>query len=83
MPTKHRWMTLRDDLVFFVVLYQRYLYPIDKKRADEFGLVYDDDTIAELKAEGEAKPKPKAVVDLKAVANAAASGEAVESKKEK
>ena len=37
MPTKHRVMTLRDDLVFFIYLYQRYLYPTDKTRANEFG----------------------------------------------
>eukprot|EP00510_Aplanochytrium_minuta_P010232 CAMPEP_0184064102 /NCGR_PEP_ID=MMETSP0957-20130417/1688_1 /TAXON_ID=627963 /ORGANISM="Aplanochytrium sp, Strain PBS07" /LENGTH=58 /DNA_ID=CAMNT_0026361351 /DNA_START=641 /DNA_END=814 /DNA_ORIENTATION=+ len=44
MSTKHRYMTLRDDLVFFVFLYQSYLYPVDKKRADEFGFVYDSGT---------------------------------------
>ena len=27
----------RDDLVFLIFLYQRYIYPIDKKRANEFG----------------------------------------------
>ena len=32
ITTKHRIMTLRDDLVFFIYLYQRYLYPVDKKR---------------------------------------------------
>jgi len=28
MPTIHRLAALRDDLVFFVYLYQRYLYPV-------------------------------------------------------
>ena len=36
-------MTLRDDLVFFIYLYQRYLYPVDKKRANEFGRAYEED----------------------------------------
>ena len=42
MPAKHRWMTLRDDLVFFVFLYQRWLYRVDFNRADEYGYVYSD-----------------------------------------
>ena len=28
-----------DDLVFFIFLYQRYLYPVDKSRAREYGFV--------------------------------------------
>ena len=43
MSAKHRWMTLRDDFIFFIFLYQRYLYPVDKKRADEYGFVYSDE----------------------------------------
>lgn len=42
MTTKHRWMTLRDDIVFFVFLYQRYIYVVDVNRPDEFGFVYTD-----------------------------------------
>lgn len=40
MPLKHRLMTLRDDLVFFIFLYQRWIYPVDVKRPDEFGYVH-------------------------------------------
>ena len=43
MPTAHRIACLRDDLVFFVYLYQRYLYPVDKKRPNEFGIAYEDE----------------------------------------
>ena len=32
-----RLAVFRDDLVFLIFLYQRYIYPIDKKRANEFG----------------------------------------------
>merc|ERR1712139_190844 len=42
MTKKHRFMTLRDDILFFVFLYQRYLYPVDPHRADEFGFVYNE-----------------------------------------
>ena len=46
-------MTLRDDLVFFIFLYQRHLYPIDAKRADEFGFVYGDEAGEKKKKKGE------------------------------
>jgi len=42
MPLTHRIACLRDDVVFFVYLYQRWIYPIDKKRVNEFGRAYDD-----------------------------------------
>ena len=37
MPTMHRVSCFRDDIVFFVYLYQRYKYPVDTTRgvADE------------------------------------------------
>jgi len=51
MPTAHRLATLRDDLVFFVYIYQRFLYPVDKTRANEFGFAYEE------KPEGDQKEK--------------------------
>jgi hypothetical protein len=27
----------RDDIVFFIFLYQRWIYKVDKKRVNEFG----------------------------------------------
>lgn len=42
MTKKHRLMTLRDDIIFFIFLYQRYIYPVDKTRPDEFGFVYEE-----------------------------------------
>jgi len=33
MPTMHRLSCFRDDIVFFIYLYQRYLYPVDKSRS--------------------------------------------------
>nr|CAG8471494.1 6829_t:CDS:10 [Entrophospora candida] len=43
MPTLHRLACLRDDVIFFVYLYQRWAYPTDDKRANEYGQVADDD----------------------------------------
>ena len=34
MPTAHRVACFRDDIVFLVYLYQRYLYPVDPNRID-------------------------------------------------
>lgn len=35
MPTAHRLACFRDDIVFLVYLYQRWLYPVDKSRIDD------------------------------------------------
>ena len=39
MPTAHRVACFRDDVVFVVYLYQRYLYPVDKSRVDASGMI--------------------------------------------
>ncbi|KAI8970372.1 cleft lip and palate transmembrane protein 1-domain-containing protein [Mycotypha africana] len=41
MPTLHRLACLRDDIVFFIYLYQRRIYKVDHTRANEFGQVGD------------------------------------------
>lgn len=41
MPTAHRIACLRDDVVFFILLYQRWCYPIDRSRANEFGYAFE------------------------------------------
>lgn len=43
MPTTHRIACFRDDIVFFCYLYQRYLYPVDKSRVNEFGFSAEDE----------------------------------------
>jgi hypothetical protein len=37
MPTLHRLACFRDDIIFFIYLYQRWIYPVDKSRVNEFG----------------------------------------------
>ena len=32
MPTAHRLSCFRDDIVFFIFLYQRWIYPVDMSR---------------------------------------------------
>ncbi|CAE7774455.1 CLPTM1L [Symbiodinium sp. CCMP2592] len=50
MTNKHRYMTLRDDVIFFIFLYQRHIYKVDPNRPDEFGNVYDDNMDVHKKA---------------------------------
>ena len=37
MPIMHRLACLRDDVIFFIFLYQRYKYKVDYTRLNEFG----------------------------------------------
>ncbi|KAL2067714.1 hypothetical protein VTL71DRAFT_15810 [Oculimacula yallundae] len=53
MPTLHRLATLRDDVIFFVYLYQSYKYKVDFTRVNEFGQGGDEE---ELEAKTAAKP---------------------------
>lgn len=42
MPTAHRLACFRDDVIFLIYLYQRWLYPVDKTRVNEYGQVFDE-----------------------------------------
>jgi hypothetical protein len=53
MPTLHRLATLRDDVIFFVWLYQKYKYKVDYTRVNEFGQGGESDD--EVETEGEKK----------------------------
>ncbi|KAI7828597.1 cleft lip and palate associated transmembrane protein [Gamsiella multidivaricata] len=57
MPMLHRLACLRDDIVFFVYLYQRYIYRTDHSRANEFGQVGDEEPSEETKPLLEAQEK--------------------------
>lgn len=46
MPLLHRLATFRDDIIFFIYIYQRWAYKVDYTRVNEFG----QDGEAELKA---------------------------------
>ncbi|KNB45752.1 hypothetical protein JH06_1356 [Blastocystis sp. subtype 4] len=37
MPVLHRIACFRDDIIFFIYLYQMWIYPVDKTRKNEFG----------------------------------------------
>ncbi|KAK7470267.1 hypothetical protein VKT23_001700 [Stygiomarasmius scandens] len=42
MPFLHRLACFRDDVVFLIFLYQRWIYRIDPKRINEYGQVMED-----------------------------------------
>lgn len=59
MPILHRLATFRDDVIFFIYLYQRWAYRIDYTRVNEFGQGGDDEE--EIKAEDKAEAEAKEV----------------------
>lgn len=44
MPTLHRLSVFRDDIIFFIFLYQRWIYRTDKTRVNEFGQSFEEET---------------------------------------
>ncbi|XP_013108233.1 lipid scramblase CLPTM1L [Stomoxys calcitrans] len=50
MPVAHRVACLRDDVVFLIYLYQRWLYPVDKNRLDT-GLSIEETANSEVLTE--------------------------------
>jgi len=42
MPTMHRLACFRDDIIFIIYLYQKYKYPTDPTRVNEFGVSKED-----------------------------------------
>ncbi|TVT98231.1 hypothetical protein EJB05_56450 [Eragrostis curvula] len=52
MPMLHRLSVFRDDVIFLIYLYQRWKYPVDKKRVNEFGFGGEDEPQAKEAVEG-------------------------------
>ena len=48
MPLLHRLSVFRDDVIFLIYLYQRWIYRVDKRRANEFGLDSLNNQLAQL-----------------------------------
>jgi hypothetical protein len=55
MPFLHRLATFRDDVIFFIYLYQRWAYKVDYTRVNEFGQGGEDEE--EVEKEEEKKEK--------------------------
>ena len=82
MPTLHRLATLRDDVIFFVWLYQKYKYKVDYTRVNEFGQGGDSDDEGEEKKEVEGDGKLLEGQDVKELKPTAASTSATTSGRE-
>ena len=52
MPTSHRVACFRDDVIFLIYLYQRWLYPVDKTRVDMGASMDEDGEYEAIEQEG-------------------------------
>ncbi|KAL2197588.1 cleft lip and palate transmembrane protein 1-domain-containing protein [Corynascus similis CBS 632.67] len=59
MPFLHRLATFRDDVIFFIYLYQRWAYKVDYTRVNEFGQGGEDEVEAEKESEKKEKKEKK------------------------
>lgn len=74
MPTLHRLATLRDDVIFFVYLYQSWAYKVDYTRVNEFGQGGGEDEPAEAKVADKPLSAPAPASEDSAVVAETATG---------
>ncbi|KAK6181369.1 hypothetical protein SNE40_009235 [Patella caerulea] len=64
MPTLYRLGCLRDDVIFFIYLYQRWVYRVDPTRVNEFGVSGEMlDQNGDAKSLEDNKPEEAAITD--------------------
>ncbi|KAK2496091.1 hypothetical protein MC885_004855, partial [Smutsia gigantea] len=68
MPVMYRIGCLRDDVVFFIYLYQRWIYRVDPTRVNEFGMSGEAPTAA-----GALLPAPAPAADTAAAQDGAST----------
>lgn len=86
MPTMYRIGCFRDDIVFLIFLYQRWIYPVDKTRRNEFGYSGEDSATpatAAAAAVEEKKEDEQKQPEQKSICDAANSIDSKETKKSK
>ncbi|KLO14990.1 cleft lip and palate associated transmembrane protein [Schizopora paradoxa] len=59
MPILHRLACFRDDVVFLVFLYQRWIYRVDPKRINEYGQVLESEETSVDRKDGKETKKNK------------------------
>ena len=62
MPTLHRLSCFRDDIIFFIYLYQRYAYRIDKTRGP-YGSKDDEDVVKAEEIAAPSEEVPESVTE--------------------
>lgn len=80
MPFLHRLATFRDDIIFFIYLYQRWAYKIDYTRVNEFGQGGDDEEEETDKKEKKELPAAASDEPSTAKASGASKGSATKRK---
>ncbi|KAF3811183.1 Cleft lip and palate transmembrane protein 1-like [Colletotrichum gloeosporioides] len=85
MPFLHRLSTFRDDIIFFIYLYQRYAYKTDYTRVNEFGQGGEDEqeTDKEKAKAKELLESDPAVEKVKEIAGKATGADTGKAKKRK
>lgn len=69
MPTLHRLAAFRDDVIFVIFLYQKWKYPVDPTRKNEFGASEYDYSLAEARKKGIRAPPPRGKYDRLVTSN--------------
>ncbi|RCV33756.1 hypothetical protein SEVIR_7G115500v4 [Setaria viridis] len=75
MPMLHRLSVFRDDVIFLIYVYQRWKYPVDKKRVNEFGFGGEDEPAAQEALEGSDSSAAAQLTEAKTEAEAETSTE--------
>ncbi|KAI5461514.1 cleft lip and palate transmembrane protein 1-domain-containing protein [Mariannaea sp. PMI_226] len=79
MPFLHRLSTFRDDIIFFIYIYQRWAYRVDYSRVNEFGQGGDDEPTEKKETEAKEVTAEKAK-QVEAKATGADTGKATKRK---
>lgn len=83
MPFLHRLSTFRDDIIFFIYIYQRWAYRVDYTRVNEFGQGGENEPSPEAKKEAEEMAEEVLTEDVKAVEAKATGASTGKAKKRK
>lgn len=73
MPWLHRLSTFRDDIIFFIWVYQSWKYKVDYTRVNEFGQGGESDEEEEGEAETKEEEKKEATAQATGKADSGAS----------
>ena len=67
MPTLHRIAVFRDDVVFMLLIIQRYQYPIDLSRKNEYGTSALDEQVSQQRKRGERRTCRRGKLETRAL----------------
>lgn len=59
--TWYTYFSCLADIIFLIYVYQRWIYPVDKKRVNEFGFAGEDGNQASSSPEAITESSPEAI----------------------